>query len=149
MIHSSRRLVGTYLFWLTALFAAPSLAQNIDIPSSYFRTSGVSTATGAVFLVIENHGDRDDLLVGASAPAARKAELHGHTETGDGVMEMRKITGGIVVPARGRVELKRGGSHVMLMGLTGDVATAMTIEIILTFEVSGDIVITVPRDQDQ
>ncbi len=50
---------------------------------------------------------------------------------------------GIAVPAKGAVELKPGGFHVMLMGLTRKLSTGEKFDIILKFEHQGDVRISV------
>ena len=46
---------------------------------------------------------------------------------------------GIVIPAGGTVTLEPGGYHVMLMGLTGDLAAGQVVRLTLTFRTAGAI----------
>jgi copper(I)-binding protein len=54
----------------------------------------------------------------------------------NGVMRMRPLEG-LDVPKDGTVELKPGGTHVMLMGLKQPLQSGATLELDLKFEKSG------------
>jgi copper(I)-binding protein len=45
--------------------------------------------------------------------------------------------------------LKRGGDHVMFMGLTRSLEHGDMIEVTLTFEHAGDVTMTVPIDLER
>jgi copper(I)-binding protein len=61
-------------------------------------------------------------------------------------MKMMEVEEGFAVPAGGSHALARGGDHVMLMGLTRDLADGDTFPLTLVFEKSGEVVIEVPVD---
>lgn len=116
---------------------------KIMIHDAYARSGPKS---GAAFFEIMNHSDTDDRLIGAASDVAPRVELHTHIETGDGVMQMREIEGGIPVPANGMHVLKRGGDHVMFMGLPKALPQGEEISVTLTFEKAGDITVQIPVD---
>ncbi len=89
--------------------------------------------TGA-FMVIENSGDAPDRLIGASAgpEVAGAVEIHETTVDENDVMRMRPIEA-IEVPARGSVELKPGGYHIMLLDVQRDLNPGDTVTLTLTF----------------
>jgi hypothetical protein len=97
-------------------------------------------------MVIENTGDTDDRLVAAATDAAERVELHTHIENTDGVMRMVEVKDGFPIPAGGSHALKRGGDHVMLMGLTGPLEQGATVPLTLTFEQAGDLTLDVVVD---
>ena len=101
--------------------------------------------TGAAFMVIHNHGDASDRLIGASSPAAKMVQLHTHREE-DGVMKMIHVEDGFALPADGEIVMERGGKHVMLMGLTGPLEQDEMIPLTLVFEKSGELEVEVPVD---
>lgn len=136
-------LLGTFTAVLMA-FAAQ--ADDIKITDAYARSSGKSAKSGAIFMEIMNTGAEDDRLIAASASIAKKAELHTHIQTDEGIMQMREVEGGFTVPAGGMHMLARGGDHVMLMGLTGSMEHGEMIELTLSFEHAGDVTIQVPVD---
>lgn len=98
------------------------------------RASATSQAkAGAVYLKLENTTSSDITLTGASTTVSKKAELHTHIMSDNGVMKMRPVEGGVQVPANQSVELKPGGLHIMLMGLTAPLSEGEVFDITLTF----------------
>ena len=140
-------LAATILPVTSLTAVADDLAIVIEDP--YARTSRPNAPTGAAFMVVVNHGDTEDRLIGAASEIAARVELHTHLEDANGVMRMIEVEDGIPVPAGGRAELKRGGDHVMFMGLTGPLANGDTVEVTLTFEEAGEITVQIPVDLDR
>ena len=138
----------TVLAATAALFAFPALcaAEGIEIHDAYAISSGKAGATGAIFMTVHNHGTVDDQLIGAASDVAAMVQLHTHIEDANGVMQMRHVPDGFAVPAGGEHLLARGGDHVMLMGLTRDLAQGDVISLTLTFAQAGDVVIDVAVD---
>ena len=99
--------------------------------------------TGAVYLTVVATGDAGDRLLGASTPAARSAMLHESVDEA-GVHRMEEHAEGFAVPAGGRLELRPGGKHVMLMGMDDGAIEAGTIPLTLHFERAGAIEVPVP-----
>lgn len=97
-------------------------------------------ATSAIYLTIRNDGGEADSLVSAGTAVATKAELHESRIEG-GVARMQPVDA-IEIPAGDAVELRPGGLHIMLIGLTQDLDVGDTFEVELTFSRSG--VLTVP-----
>jgi len=128
--------------------ATPALAQSIEVHDPYARSASPMAKTGAAFMVIHNHGDADDRLIGAASPAAQMVQLHTHREV-DGVMKMLHVEEGFDLPADGEIIMARGGNHVMFMGLTEPFEQDDMIPLTLTFERSGEIEIEVPVDLDR
>jgi hypothetical protein len=77
---------------------------------------------------------------------AKRVELHTHIDKGEGVMQMTQIEGGISIPAGESHMLKRGGDHVMLMGLNDSLVDGETITITFEFENAGDLIVEIPID---
>jgi copper(I)-binding protein len=133
---------------LGLVLATPALAQEIHIRDAYARAASPSASSGAAFMVIENTGDADDRLIGASSPVAQLVQLHTHREEG-GVMKMVHVEEGFALPAGETRVLQRGGDHVMLMGLTEPFEQGKEIPLTLIFEKSGEISVDVPVDLDR
>ncbi len=138
-------LFVTALIALTALSQTAS-ADGIMIKDAYVRSSTPSSPTGAAFMMVMNHSDQDDRLIGAASDVAKRVELHSHTEDANGVMRMGEIEGGIAIPAGGMHALKRGGDHVMFMGLSEPLRQGAEITMLLTFEKAGEIEVTLTVD---
>lgn len=124
---------------------------EIAITDAWARSSPATAAAGAAYMTITNNGDAADALVGASSEAATTVEVHETVAVeepaasdgmGGGMMGMQPIAR-LEIPAGGTVELKPGGYHIMLIGLTQELKVGDTIEITLTFEKAGEFPMTV------
>jgi len=134
---------GSFTYLLSTI---PALSAEITIHDAYARASGASAKSGAIFMTIENTGEADDRLIAAKTDFAMKAELHTHIEDTNGVMMMREVEGGFAIQSQGRHSLKRGGDHVMLMGITKPLTQGESLTLTLTFEKAGEVVVDVPVD---
>lgn len=146
MSFSLSRAIG-----VVALSVLPvaSLAAEISISDPYARVSRPGAPTGAAFMIITNTGSTDDRLLSASSDVSQRVELHRHEDQGDGVMRMVEIEGGIPLPAGATHVMKRGGDHVMFMGLTETLEQGGEVMVTLTFEQAGDMKITIPVDNER
>ena len=79
----------------------------------------------------------------ASSPAAKTVELH-ETVDENGVMKMVHHPEGWEIPAGSTLELKPGGKHIMLIGLTAPLEAGKKIQMTLNFEKAGAQTIEVP-----
>ena len=102
------------------------VVRSVDSMSVVNETSG-KAMTGS-FMTIMNHSGDDVTLVGGSSPAAGIVEIH---EVIDG--EMVPMSGGLVIPANGQVELRMGGYHVMLLELNKTLVAGDEVEVTLEF----------------
>lgn len=102
---------------------------------------GPMAGTSAIYMVIHNDGADPDRLTAAEADVARAVELH-QTTIEAGVSRMHQVPH-IAVPARGKVELRPGGYHVMLIGLRRDLKVGDRFPATLIFERAGRLQLTV------
>jgi copper(I)-binding protein len=121
----------------------PAAGPGITVDAAFARPSPSEGGAGGAFMTITNNSAAPDRLVGASSPTAKMVEIH-ETIDDNGVMKMRPVTGGFEIPAGGKLELKPGGKHVMLMGLTAPLTEGGEVEITLKFEKAGDVVVKAP-----
>lgn len=126
----------------------PHAVGGIDVSDAFMRKNGANATAGAAFMTITNGGPADR-LIGAEVDFAKKAEIHTHIMDANGVMMMREIEGGLAIGANASAELKRGGDHVMLMGITGPLEDGDTKTIRLIFENAGPVEISVQVDQNR
>lgn len=124
-------------FLLGAVLAAGaggcSGEPRIEIHGQEARLSSMFGGAASVFLTVRNPGSGGDVLVGASVdvPGA-VAEIHD-------VKDGRMVPGGRVrVPARGGVELRPGGLHIMVFNLPRSIAAGAELGLRLQFERSGE-----------
>ena len=130
--------------------APPASAESaISVEDAFARASRPNAPVGAAFMTIVNSGETDDRLVAAASDVAERVELHTHIEDSDGIMRMRPVEEGFAIPAGGQHTLKRGGDHVMLMGLREPLETGGSVTVTLTFEGAGDIVVEIPVDLER
>ncbi|TPM31869.1 copper chaperone PCu(A)C [Mesorhizobium sp. B2-3-4] len=107
---------------------------EIEHPWSRATPAGAKVAGG--YFTILNKGSAPDRLLSISSDVSEKAELH---EMGvkDGVMTMRPVSGGLEVPAGGKVALAPGGYHLMFIGLKRQPKQGEKFAATLTFEKAG------------
>jgi len=103
-----------------ATLCVPGLALAADSDSvraeaPYARAVPPTARNSGAFMVLHNASDHPVRVVDARSDVSRVTELHTHVHD-KGVMRMRRVDF-IEVPAHGKVELKPGGYHVMLIGL--------------------------------
>ena len=125
------------LFFAALLLASckpASAPPAVSVDGAWARATVPGQMGSAAYFTIQNAGGEDKLL-SVTSPAA-DASLHS-TSMDNGVMRMRPLEG-LDVPANGAVELKPGGTHVMLMGLKQPLEAGATLELDLKFEKSGE-----------
>ena len=136
--------------WMSAALIAVSLAApaaaEMIVEDAYARSSSPKAKAGAAFMILKNTGDTEDRLIAAKSVAAKRVELHTHIENSEGVMQMREVEDGFVVPAGGMHTLARGGDHVMFMGLTGSWVDGDSLSVTLVFENAGEMQVEIPID---
>jgi copper(I)-binding protein len=118
------------------------IAEAITIKGQWARPA-FREANTAAFMIISNKSNHDIYLTDANCctkSLAKKVELHTHKMEGN-VARMRPVgRDGIRIPAKGSVKLKRGGLHVMLIGLNKDVRLGRNLDLNLHFSTApGDI----------
>lgn len=116
---------------------------DLAIENPWTRATPPRARAGGAYMMIMNTGTAEDRLVGGTSPVAERIEIHEMAVEND-VMRMREVEGGLAIPAGGSVELKPGGYHVMLMGLTETLEEGRDIPLTLEFKEAGtvDVVLT-------
>ena len=104
----------------------------VTISGAWVRSASQTDRTAAAYMLIKNTGSEEVRLVSAASNAANTLELHETKATG-GMMQMSPVKD-IQIPAGGQAELKPGGLHIMLIGLTRDLKTGDQVNLSLTFE---------------
>lgn len=133
------------LLMLALLNACGTAAESgvrvgaLVISDLWMRTPIAGVDTNAIYMVITNTGDEDDLLTGVSSDVASHVEIHGTTMT-NGVMTMRPVDS-IALPAHSSVSLQAGVYHVMLVGRTREVQRGEQVAVQLQFQRAGAITV--------
>ena len=130
------------LAFALALGAAPALAQefkagDITIDKPWARATPKGAEVGAGYLTIHNNGAAPDKFTGGAADFAA-VEVHEMSMAG-GVMKMRELKDGLVIPAHGTVTLAPNGYHLMFTHLAHPLTTGDTVKATLNFEHAGPV----------
>ncbi|QIB32849.1 copper chaperone PCu(A)C [Ancylobacter pratisalsi] len=142
--HTEDRIGLAILLAALALFVAqPAFAHGfkigaLEIGHPWARMTPAGAKVGGGYLSVTNKGTTPDTLVSATAEVADHAEIHEMSVT-DGVMKMRMLKDGVVIPAGGEIKLAPGGFHLMLIGLKQPLKQGETFKGTLTFEKAGTV----------
>lgn len=120
-------------------------AGNLVFKHPFARASAGPAKAGAAFMGIHNNGDSADRLVdvSVSADVAKRAAIHTHIMEND-IAKMRKVDGGVEIPAHGMAVLQPGGLHIMLMKLKAPLEEGESFMLTLEFEHAGEVMIEIP-----
>jgi uncharacterized protein YcnI len=134
---------------LVLLAAAPTAAGSgtyksgaLVIEQPWARATPAGAETGAGYLRITNTGSTPDRLVGGTFAGAKAVEVHEMAMSG-GVMTMRQLATGLKIAPGQTLELKPGGSHLMLTGLRAPLKEGEPVKMSLQFEKAGSVEIEV------
>jgi hypothetical protein len=127
--------------WLTVTgFLLVALCANaqaqITVQDAWSRATPPGAKIAAGYLTIRNAGAADRLL-SASSSAAEQVQTHVTFREGE-ISRMREVKG-YEVPARGTLELKPGGAHLMLVNLKAPLKEGMSVPLTLRFEKAGEV----------
>jgi len=136
-----KRLAGAAMLVaaLTILVGQRALANrpgDLVVSQAWTRPTPPGAPTAVGYLVISNHGDTPDQLLGADSPDAASVTVHQMSMTG-GIMRMRPVVGGLAIPAGGAVSLDPNGDHLMFEGLKRPFKTGETAPVVLHFQHAG------------
>lgn len=112
-------------------------AVDLQVRHPWTRATPPGVTVAAGYLEIRNSAREPDRVVGASTPAAERVELHVQMREGD-ILKMREAKS-FEVPARQRLTLRPGGSHLMLVGLKQPLAKGGRVPLTLRFERAGEL----------
>lgn len=120
---------------------ASSTDQNstvkLQITDSWARSSLAPNTNSAVYMTLKNTDSKEYVIIGASAAlTANRVELHDSYLDDQKISRMRSVDK-IVVPAQSTVELKPGGTHIMLMDLKQELKSGDKFTIKLKIENVG------------
>jgi periplasmic copper chaperone A len=125
-----------------AAFACEAVSVGgITVDRAWSRASIGTQRPGVLYLTIRNDGSADDALIAVSTPAAENPMLH-ETVVKDGIASMPHA---MQVPVRAgeTAELRPGGYHGMLMGLTRALEEDASFPVTLTFANAGELTASV------
>jgi hypothetical protein len=123
--------------------AVPARAEEVKagdlvITQAWSRATPGGAKIGGGYLTIENKGAAPDRLIGGSADAAGKVEVH-EMAMNNGVMTMRPLDKGLMIEPGKTVKLAPGGYHLMLTDLKHPLKQGDKLPITLEFEKAGKV----------
>jgi periplasmic copper chaperone A len=125
--------------------AGPAVAQTASyklgdllIQAPWARATPAGAKVGGAYLKITNNGTQPDRLVGGSLTGARDVEVH-EMSMANNVMKMRHLKDGLEIKPGQTVELKPGGYHLMLTGLSDGLKQGQKVKGSLSFEKAGTV----------
>jgi copper(I)-binding protein len=129
--------------WLLGVLCLSSLPAwgQVTIENPWARATAPNAKLGAGYLTVTNAGAADR-IVGASSAAAARVELHVNIKDGD-VLRMREVKE-LKVPAKGRLELKPSGSHLMFVDIRQPFRQGEKVPLTLRFEKAGEVKVELP-----
>ncbi len=119
--------------------ADDGVMPEIEIRAAWMRPHpNGRDVTAAYFAarLIEGSADR---LVSAQIAGAERVELHGHTISADGMMQMHEI-GAQTLTGEGPLVFTPGGRHLMVFGLP-TVVEGDAVDAVLVFERAGEVAV--------
>ena len=112
-------------------------SPDVQVSDAWARETVAGQTATAAYMTLKNRGAGDDRLVAVAAAAPAVVMLHA-SENAGGIARMRPMEAGLAIPAGATVELKPGGSHVMVTGLGDPLRSGDTLKLTLRFEKSGE-----------
>ena len=133
-------ITGPLLAAATA--ATPPAAKVTDAWCRAAPASALAGAlAGACYMTLTASGG--DRLAAVETPAADHGEIHTMDMSG-GVMRMRQLTDGILLPAGQSVDLKPGARHLMIIGPRQPLAAGGGVPLTLRFEKAAPLTLRAP-----
>lgn len=111
--------------------------SGIEVRHPWSRATPPGAMVAVGYMEIRNTGAQPDRLIAASTPVAKSVEMHVTQREGE-VMKMRQVKD-FEIPARERITLRPGGSHLMLVGLERPLKKGERITMRLRFERAGEL----------
>jgi copper(I)-binding protein len=104
----------------------------IEITGAWVREVLPGQTISAAYLTLENLSDQADAVTGISCDCAKTVEMHRMIHTA-GKMKMEMVHR-LELPAKGKLELKPGGFHLMLFGVKSGLKEGDKVNLTFEFE---------------
>jgi copper(I)-binding protein len=117
-----------------------SLYAEVTVTDATVRLLPPGVPNTAAYFSIQNSSDTDQILIGASADFATKAEIHNHILVDD-MMRMQQQSE-VVIKAGETVQFAPGGLHIMLFGLKQPLKEGQSVKISVQTQDGESIIIT-------
>jgi copper(I)-binding protein len=128
----------------TASIETDGVKATVEITDPWCRPTPNGAQAGACYLTIKS--SHDNTMTGVATPLAANAMVHDMTMS-NGMMNMSEMAGGLPLKGGEKVELKPGGKHLMLTGLTGPLTEGSAVPLTLTFSDTPAMTVQAPVRQ--
>ena len=142
-ISGTARIIDGKAYWCvsTAEGATPRWGAGVATSKSPLTISdgwakAADSGMSAAFGMIKNPTDKPIRVVAAMSPDGTVLQLHEVVDK-SGSMVMQQKAGGFVIPAKGMVELKPGGNHIMFMKVTKPITAGALVPLTLITSEGG------------
>ena len=119
------------------MFVAQTAFSQVEIDKPWTRATPPGARMAAGYMTIRNKSASPDKLLSVTSSGAARVETHVTIKDGD-IVRMREVKG-YDVPAKGMLELKPGGAHLMFVDIKRPFKDGETIPATLKFEKAGDV----------
>lgn len=132
-------LIGVFL--LNACSSAV-MEEGTDIEAhDVWARPALKGGTSAIYLLMHNHSENADEIIGASTDIAETTEIHKSEMDANGVMQMT-LQKSVPLPVDAEISFEPGGLHIMLTGLKQDLKVGDTVTVTLHFKSHADITLS-------
>lgn len=119
-----------------------SAAGKIEIKNPWVREAPPNAKVMAAYFSLHNHSVQGKILISASSPDFKRAELH-RTEEHDGMAKMVAVHR-LNLDSKGSIDFKPGGLHIMLINPKKSLKAGDSISLTLFFTDESSLKISVP-----
>jgi copper(I)-binding protein len=121
-----------WIVWLVSFTSVVAHAELV-VSDATVRLLPPSLPNTSAYFSIENRSQQTEVIIGASAAIADKAEVHNHLMVND-MMRMERQSEVEIAPGQ-TVIFKPGGLHLMLFGLKQPLQEGQNVD--LSIEIQG------------
>ena len=126
------KILSRTLFICLFLISTANAADSLQIENAWSPEAPPVAKVMAGYMKINNLSNKDIKILSAKSDLFKRVEIH-LTEMSDGMMRMIKQEN-LKIKAKGHIELKPGGLHMMLMGKLKPVKAGSVIAVTLTLD---------------
>ena len=120
------------LFICLCFISTANAADSLQIENAWSPEAPPVAKVMAGYMKINNLSNKDIKILSAKSDLFKRVEIH-LTEMSDGMMRMIKQEN-LKIKAKGHIELKPGGLHMMLMGKLKPIKAGSVIAVTLTLD---------------
>jgi periplasmic copper chaperone A len=131
---------------LALILASCGQPPELKVNEAVVKLSPVDDNPSALYFTVHG-GERANELLRVTSRSAIRTEMHDTvSDPKTGMLTMKPLSR-IAVPAKGKVEFKRGGKHVMVWGINLPARRLEKMEFIFTFATGDRIIVTAPIEK--